>query len=108
MLYIFRTVVFYTLKLFPTTAQSLVFVRLHITATYFSHHQGATRYNSINTQVACHVPVNGKHIYISIIQQSTDVPYYYCNTVHQLCTRLPLLLSELPVVREAALPHGVI
>jgi len=40
MSYILRTIVFYTLILFPTTAQSIVCARLrvHVWATYFSHH----------------------------------------------------------------------
>jgi hypothetical protein len=41
MIYTFRTFVFYTLVLFPATAQSLVFILLHVSATYCNHHQGA-------------------------------------------------------------------
>jgi hypothetical protein len=40
-LYIFRAVVFYTVVLFPTTAKSLAFAKLHVSATYCSHRQGA-------------------------------------------------------------------
>jgi hypothetical protein len=39
----FRAVFFYTLVLFPNTAQSVVFELLHVWATYFSHHRGAVK-----------------------------------------------------------------
>jgi len=41
MLYIFHAAVFYTTVLFPATLISLVFMLLHVSATYWSHYQAA-------------------------------------------------------------------
>jgi len=41
MLHIFHAVIFCTLVLLPTTAKSLVFALLHVSANCCSHHQRA-------------------------------------------------------------------
>jgi hypothetical protein len=47
---------------------------LHILATCHSHHKGAI--NIIKTQVPYHTSVIGKHIYITLIQQSAVLHYW--------------------------------
>jgi len=38
---------FYILLVFPTTAQSLVFALLHVSASNFTHHQGVIYYSNL-------------------------------------------------------------
>jgi hypothetical protein len=51
MLHIFHAVVFYTVVLFPTTAQSLIFALQHVSATYIKQpqHYKGTQEGSCNT-----------------------------------------------------------
>jgi hypothetical protein len=42
MLYIFHAIVFRTLVLSTSIAQSLVITLLHVSSSYYSHHQGGT------------------------------------------------------------------
>jgi hypothetical protein len=53
----------HTLVLFLTTAQSLVFALLRVSAMYCSHHQRAM---TLLTQAAYHMSVNGKHICVYV------------------------------------------
>jgi hypothetical protein len=53
MLYIFHAVVFYTLILFSTTAQSLVFALPYVSATCCSHHRGVIILRGHKQHIMC-------------------------------------------------------